>query len=368
MIFATLCSSLSRSLSTSTSGLAGASYGSSTPVKCLISPASAFLYRPFTSRSLSTSMGHCTYTSTKRPMALRISSRTSRYGEMAAVIATVPLRESSLATKPMRRMFVSRSSLEKPSPLLNVSRTSSPSSTSTFMPRSSSTCSTRRASVDFPEEGSPVNQSVKPFMCSPYSSAVCVGLLRIVSKNVPDHLRRRRNTKIIEDRGRDVVYRHRRSGSGRLAAPVPYKNTFLGMVGVIRAGVVVEDVHGRISHRARAAPVQVPQIYDKVGRDAAALAINLLGVERARTDGLPIFVAERLDLCGQLGAHTRRVGRRNGAFLFAALDVQKDARVVAAVTPRRRARPVDHVGLEARRFGGLFLEHEIAFALSLIHI
>ena len=32
-------------------------------------------------------MGHSTYTSTKRPIARRISSRTSRYGEIAAVMA-----------------------------------------------------------------------------------------------------------------------------------------------------------------------------------------------------------------------------------------------------------------------------------------
>src|SRR2546421_7444948 len=38
------------SVSTTTSGSSGSSYGSSTPVKPLISPANAFAYRPFTSR------------------------------------------------------------------------------------------------------------------------------------------------------------------------------------------------------------------------------------------------------------------------------------------------------------------------------
>jgi hypothetical protein len=50
---------------------------------------------------------------------------------MAAVMAQLPDRAMSLATNPMRRMFVSRSSFEKPSPFDRCVRTSSPSSVST---------------------------------------------------------------------------------------------------------------------------------------------------------------------------------------------------------------------------------------------
>src|SRR5204863_102462 len=62
----------------------------------------------------------------------------------------------------MRRMLVSRSSFEKPSPLLRFSRTSSPSRTSTWRWRSWSAVSSARAMVLLPPPESPVSQIVKP--------------------------------------------------------------------------------------------------------------------------------------------------------------------------------------------------------------
>src|SRR5436305_9146332 len=99
----------------------------------------------------------------RSPIRSRASSRSSRYGEMAAVITGTPFRESRSATKEMRRMLVSRSSLEKPSPFERFSRTTSPSSTSTFEPRARSSTSTRWEIVVLPAPESPVNQSVNPF-------------------------------------------------------------------------------------------------------------------------------------------------------------------------------------------------------------
>src|SRR5688572_25615502 len=66
------------------------------------------------------------------------------------------------ATKPMRRTFVSLSSFEKPMPFERNSRTSSPSSTSTRLPRSRSTGVRNSASVDLPAPDRPVNHSVQP--------------------------------------------------------------------------------------------------------------------------------------------------------------------------------------------------------------
>src|SRR6188508_3153452 len=62
----------------------------------------------------------------------------------------------------MRRMFVSRSSFEKPSPFERFSRTSSPSRISTFLPRSCRSGVRKLASVLLPLPESPVNQRVKP--------------------------------------------------------------------------------------------------------------------------------------------------------------------------------------------------------------
>src|SRR3954447_11353546 len=98
----------------------------------------------------------------RSPIVSRASSRISRYGEMAAVITGTPLRESRSATNAIRRMLVSRSSFEKPSPLERFSRTTSPSSTSILEPRSRSCSSTIVEMVVLPAPESPVNQSVKP--------------------------------------------------------------------------------------------------------------------------------------------------------------------------------------------------------------
>src|SRR5262245_27724152 len=81
---------------------------------------------------------------------------------MAAVMAATPWRARSLATKAIRRMFSSRSSREKPRPLVRRRRTSSPSSTSTGQPRSRSSRSRRRARVLLPALGNPVNQTTNP--------------------------------------------------------------------------------------------------------------------------------------------------------------------------------------------------------------
>src|SRR5581483_5075926 len=69
----------------------------------------------------------------------------------------------------MRRMLVSRSSREKPSPLLRFVRTSSPSRTSMRTPRSRSRGARYSASVDLPAPESPVNQSVNPGVVSAMS-------------------------------------------------------------------------------------------------------------------------------------------------------------------------------------------------------
>src|SRR6476659_8640279 len=85
---------------------------------------------------------------------------------MAATITPAPCRVSSLATKPMRRMLASRSSREKPRPLLRLVRMTSPSRWSTRMPRRSSSGPTISAIVLLPAPDSPVNQSVNPwFSC-----------------------------------------------------------------------------------------------------------------------------------------------------------------------------------------------------------
>ena len=84
------------------------------------------------------------------------------YGEIAAAITAPPWRVRREATQPIRSMFVSRSSFEKPRPFERCVRTVSPSRYSTIRPRRSSSGPTTWAIVDLPDPERPVNQSVKP--------------------------------------------------------------------------------------------------------------------------------------------------------------------------------------------------------------
>src|ERR1035438_1616968 len=89
---------------------------------------------------------------------------------MAAAMAITPLRASNSQTKPMRRMFSSRSSLLKPSPFDRWVRTTSPSSTSTRAPNWRSCNSSSREMVLLPAPLMPVNHNVKP-LCISFGSA-----------------------------------------------------------------------------------------------------------------------------------------------------------------------------------------------------
>ncbi len=137
------------------------------PVNSLISPRRAFAYIPFTSRCSQTDNGVSTKTSMNWSSSImaRTASRVSRYGETAAHITVPPWRTISLATKPIRRMFVSRSSLEKPSPFERWVRTTSPSSSVTCLPASRRRTDRTAAVVDLPEPLRPVSQMQSPWRC-----------------------------------------------------------------------------------------------------------------------------------------------------------------------------------------------------------
>src|ERR1051325_10824514 len=82
-------------------------------------------------------------------------------------MAITPLRDKSSHTKPIRRIFSSRSSLLNPSPLERCVRTTSPSRTSTFAPIERRRSSSSFEIVLFPAPDMPVNHRVKP-LCTPY--------------------------------------------------------------------------------------------------------------------------------------------------------------------------------------------------------
>src|SRR4051812_1612896 len=92
----------------------------------------------------------------------RASRRVDSYGLTTAQIAMPPWRTISLATKAMRRMFVSRSSLLNPRPFDRWVRTTSPSSSVMLRPRRSSRAASSVAMVDLPAPLRPVSQTQQP--------------------------------------------------------------------------------------------------------------------------------------------------------------------------------------------------------------
>src|SRR5918996_4475220 len=114
----------------------------------------------------------------------------------------------------MRRMFVSRSSLENPKPLDRFSRTTSPSRISTGTPDSSNVSSTWCAIVVLPEPDKPVNQMTAPlsrfvcFMQPPFcwseSALFCISVSReglLPQDRCAERPGRRLETEQVQNRG-----------------------------------------------------------------------------------------------------------------------------------------------------------------------
>ena len=131
-----LCSMVCWSVRISRVGFSGASYGAVTPVKFLISPVRAFLYKPFTSRVSQTERGALMNTSMKLdfPMMNWACWRAWVDGLMVETMVMKPLWENSLAISETRRMFSFRSSWVKPKSEFMPARSSSPSRIWTKVP------------------------------------------------------------------------------------------------------------------------------------------------------------------------------------------------------------------------------------------
>lgn len=148
------------------SGEAGSSYGAEIPVKSLMIPCLAFLYRPFGSLCSATSNGTSTNTSMNlRPASLCSSlalSLSVRYGEMKDVIDMVHESANNLDTSLILLMFSLRSASENPRSLFKPNLILSPSSLYADNPFCKSNCSRAHAMVLLPDALRPVSQTVHP--------------------------------------------------------------------------------------------------------------------------------------------------------------------------------------------------------------
>src|SRR5574337_124571 len=63
-----------------------------------------------------------------------------------------------------------------------------------------------------------------------------------------------------------------------------------GVVRVVGAGIVLEDVDGAMTDASHGAPVQVAEVDQQVGRNPSALPVDLLRFVHPRWDRVPLFV------------------------------------------------------------------------------
>src|SRR3954447_12879264 len=222
------------------------------PVKFGSSPALALAYRPFGSRRSHSSSGVDTHTSRKRRPArswtARAAARSAAKGDTRETSATTPASASSAATSAVRRTFSARSAAEKPRSPLRPWRRLSPSSTYAARPAPSSRASTALASVDLPEAGRPVNQTVAPGCPSasqrwPRSSSRCCQTTS-------------------EERG----------GSAATVGGIGEHAGAHGLVGLL----VDEDERAGL-------PVDGVRVVEQVGADAQRDRADLVAAERVRT-------------------------------------------------------------------------------------
>ena len=145
------------------SGFKGVSKAELIPVKSLINPARAFLYKP-QYLSPQTSNGQFTNISKKSPLFTTSlnASRSFLNGETKAHKTISPASNINLATSLIRLIFFTYLYL-KPKSLFNPNRTLSPSNKYVLKPCSFSANSTSLAIVDFPEPERPVNHNILAF-------------------------------------------------------------------------------------------------------------------------------------------------------------------------------------------------------------
>src|SRR5437016_675084 len=254
-------------------------------------------------------------------------------------------------------MFVSRSSLLNPSPLLRWARTTSPSRTSTRCPLERSDRARSWASVVLPAPESPVSQTTKPWSARLISDSRSGEI-----QDLANHVARDRLLQLVECGWGDIT------NMSALDPPLPSplgivadEHAKLRVIGVVGAGVVLKRIDALEPQTSHRSPVEVAKIDDEVRRDAGALTIDLLGLEDFRAHRPTLMVGQRPQLLRHLLAHGFIAPWRNGPIRFPPLHVKKDSPLVATTAPDLRAVPIHLALLERSEPAGALLEDEISF-------
>ncbi len=142
------------------------------------------------------------------------------------------------------------------------------------------------------------------------------------------------------------------------------EDAVLGVVRLVRPGVVLEGVERAVTEGPDASPPELTEDHDEVGRDALLVLVDLLGLERLVAHEVPLMVDHRLDLRDQLVANFLVVGGRNDPLWLTPFHVQEETPVVPAVAPGAGLRPVDVHLVDRRDSVRLVREGEVTLLLQ----
>ena len=125
-------------------------------------------------------------------------------------------------------------------------------------------------------------------------------------------------------------------------------------------GVVLVGVDAPVPHRADRTPREVPEVHDEIRRDATDLRVDVLRLQHLRAEGRPVGPGRGLELGDQLVPHLLVAGGLDDALGLAALHVQEQSPVVAAVAPGEGLAPIDRDVLDRHDVRRLRSEREVS--------
>src|ERR1700691_1757833 len=112
------------------------------------------------------------------------------------------------------------------------------------------------------------------------------------------------------------------------------------MVGVIRSGIILEDVDRIVPDTSNRAPIQVAENHHQVGPDPVAAMVQFFRAVDTRANWLPVLVAKRLKLSDQLVTQRLILTRFDDPLRFTTLHIEKHASIIAALAPDLRLAPI----------------------------
>src|SRR3990172_7979695 len=179
--------------------------------------------------------------------------------------------------------------------------------------------------------------------------------------SAPDHFRGDVAAQRAQNRGSAVHQLQTHALPGLLdQRPGNHEDPLLGVVGPVRAGVILERMNSARSYGADRPPVQVPEVDHQVRRHVPAGSVDVFRLEYPGPHRLALMIGDGGQLPGQLVPQALVLCRVDDTFRFAAADVHEDSAVVAAFAPGDGARPVHGIDGEGGGTGGRRLQREIA--------